>query len=122
MGPAAHVARRPERENGAALVDPLPELVAEIRSLLDAPAGSEPPPRAVVDNLLTTGYAHALALEGERLRIEKRFHEVIRIGAEGGAMWADELPGLSQRLEQADRDLARLRGLLATLREHARSV
>ena len=44
----------------------LPGVLTEIRSLLDAPARAEQPPRAVVEDTLTNGYAYALALEGER--------------------------------------------------------
>ena len=55
--------RRGRRDNRVALDDPLPELLTEIRSLLDVPADAEPPPRAVVDHTLTTGTRYALALE-----------------------------------------------------------
>jgi hypothetical protein len=97
-------------------------LLTEIRSLLDAPAGSEPPQRAVVENMLTTGYAHVLVLEGERLRVERRLRETLRTGSLGGPLWADELGELTRQLENADQELARLRGLLATLRAQVLSA
>jgi hypothetical protein len=96
--------------------------MTEIRSLLDAPADSERPPRAVVENMLTTGYAHALVLEGDRLRVERRLREALRTGSVRGPLWADELGELTQQLEQADQELAHLRGLLATLRAQVLSV
>jgi hypothetical protein len=122
MGLAAHAGRPGAMDNGATLVDLLPDLLTEIRSLLDAPADGEPPPRAVVENMLTTGYAHALVLEGERLRMERRLREVLRTGSLGGPLWADELGELTRQLEHADQELARLRGLLATLRAHVLSA
>jgi hypothetical protein len=72
--------------------------------------------------MLTTGYAHALVLEGERLRVERRLREILRTGALGGPLWADELGDLTRQLEDADHELARLRGLLATLRAQKLSV
>ncbi len=47
-----------------------PPLYDEIRQLLAAPGnGSEAPPLARLEETLTSGYAHALALEAERWRI-----------------------------------------------------
>ncbi|MBA2383378.1 MAG: hypothetical protein H0V68_01760 [Actinobacteria bacterium] len=121
IGLAAHAESCATADNGATLVDLLPDLLTEIRSLLDQSANGERPPRAVVEDVLTTGYAHALALEGERLRVERRLREVLRSGGSGGPLWADELGQLTKRIEDADRELARLRGLLATLRAQALS-
>ena len=75
-----------------------------------------------MENMLTTGYAHALELEGERLRLERRLREILRSGSLGGPLWADELGELTRQLENADHELARLRGLLATLRAQKLSV
>ena len=45
----------------------------QIEALLDAPAnGAEAPTLAHLEDKLTEGYAEALALETERLRIERR--------------------------------------------------
>ncbi len=45
----------------------------EIEALLDAPAiGADAPTLAYLEEKLTEGYAEALALETERLRIERR--------------------------------------------------
>ena len=67
----------------------LPGVLTEIRSLLDAPARAEQPPRAVVEDTLTNGYAYALALEGERLRIERRLRALLRAepGRARAAAW-----------------------------------
>jgi hypothetical protein len=76
-----------------------------------------------IERTLTDGYAKALSLEGERLRLEKRIGEVVAtIGAEDATSKAHELSALSKRLEASDDDLTRLRGLLAELRAHADAV
>ena len=98
----------------------LPGVLTEIRSLLDAPASAERPPRAVVEDTLTNGYAEALAIEGERLRIERRLRALLR--AEPGPsarVRMEEIAELSRRLAGADRELAGLRALLSTLRAQA---
>jgi len=98
--------------------DCLPAVLAEVRSLLDLPDGAEPPPRAVVENTLTSGYAFALSLEGEQLRIEGRLRTVLR---SGGRVAADEVAELSKRLAAAERELASVRVLLSSLRAQARA-
>src|SRR4029453_8911266 len=71
IGPAAHVQPGSAADNRRAVDEPLPGVMAEIRSLLDLPAGTELPPRVDVENTLTSGYAYALVLERDRLRIER---------------------------------------------------
>jgi hypothetical protein len=94
----------------------------EIRHLLDAPTtGAGAPTLATIEHTLTAGYAGALALEAERLRIERRIAEVARMG-DGAAARADELVGLGQRLSAADAELTGLRGLLDGLRDRAAAV
>ena len=78
IGPAAHAPRRSRADNRGAVDDRLPGVMAEIRSLLDLPAGAELPPRADVENTLTSGYAYALELERERLRIERSLRALVR--------------------------------------------
>ncbi|HZD86765.1 MAG TPA: hypothetical protein VE088_02020 [Gaiellaceae bacterium] len=93
----------------------------EIAELLRLPEnGKGAPTLAVLEARLTDGYAEALALEAERLRIEQRLGEVARVARKPGS--ASELENLSQRLSHADGELARLRALLDTLQERARSV
>ena len=66
MGLAAHVPRGAHSHNraGTAVTQCLPTLELEIESLL-GPAGRAPS-RDTVEYTLTTGYAHALELEGVR--------------------------------------------------------
>ena len=91
--------------------DHLPMLEHEISALL-APAAGPLPARRVVEDTLTTGSAHALRLEGERLRAEDRLRDLIRSGR-NHPRDLDEVTGELARVEV---DLQRLRALLATLR------
>ena len=59
----------------------LPAVLTEIRSLLDLPAGAELPPRASLEDTLTSGYAYALGLERERIRLERRLSALLRSAA-----------------------------------------
>jgi hypothetical protein len=73
-------------------------LQEEIAELLTAPEdGADAPTLATLERRLTDGYAEALALEAERLRIERRLGEV-------------------------DGELARLRPLLRSLQARARAL
>ncbi len=92
--------------------------MAEIRSLLDLPVGAELPPRADLENTLTSGYAYALGLEQERLRIERALRAVVRSSERPDQ---DEVGTLSRRLARADQELAGVRVLLSTLRAQALS-
>jgi hypothetical protein len=88
-------------------------MVQQIEALLSAPA----PTLARVEDTLTEGYAKALTLEAERLRLERRLGEVARMihGDHG-----DELRSLGRRLRTADGEIDRLRSLLGTLNARAR--
>jgi hypothetical protein len=100
------------------MVPDLPSLLGEIDRALAAGLAVD-----TVERTLTDGYAHALELEAERWRIERRFAELARlIGDENTPDRAAELASLSQRLSRADRDLAELRRRLATLRRHAATL
>ena len=98
------------------------DLLDDIKALMHTPiesGGAEG--RARVERVLTDGYAHALVLEGERLQIERQIGAVTaRIGDGEGNGLAVELSELSRRLSLADRTLAELRGLLASLRDRLR--
>jgi hypothetical protein len=93
----------------------------EIRHLLAAPgSGMDAPPLEDVEHTLTTGYAHALALEAERWRIERQLSEVAaKLREERNEARTGELVSLAMRLSDADGELSSLRGLLATLRTRA---
>ena len=90
--------------------------MAEVRSLLDLPVGAELPPRALVEDTLTNGYAYALELERQRLRIERSLRGVVRSGHRPDP---DQVAELSGRLAAADQELAGVRALLASLRAQA---
>ncbi len=90
-------------------------MLRQIEELLRADA----PEIDALESTLTEGYAQALALEAERWRLERRLGEVAR---EGRADLGAELSSIGRQLTVADDELSRLRGVLATLHERARSV
>jgi hypothetical protein len=90
--------------------------MAEVRSLLDLPAGAELPPRGLVEDTLTSGYAYALDLERKRLGIERSLRTEVRSGTRPDP---DRVADLSGRLAEADQELAGVRALLASLRAQA---
>lgn len=92
-------------------------IFAEIEALLDDAADT---PLAELEHTLTAGYAAALELEAERWRLERRIKQVaVLLGDGSGRGKAQEIAGLARRMNAADADLSRLRGMLGTLREHA---
>lgn len=96
---------------------PLHDEIAELLTLPESGHGA--PTLAALERRLTDGYAHALALEAERWRIERQIGEVARAN---GAGQAHELATLSERLVDADGELIRLRSLLASLQERVRAA
>ena len=73
-----------------------------------------------IERTLTDGYAHALSLEAEKWRLERRVTEVVQeIDAGDTAAKARELSSLAERLDGNQDELERLRGVLADLRRHA---
>jgi hypothetical protein len=76
-----------------------------------------------IERTLTDGYAYALRLEGERLRLEKRLAEVAQeLPAGDLAGKGAELTSLSQRLDGNADELTMLRGRLGELRRYADEV
>ena len=76
-----------------------------------------------IERTLTDGYAHALSLEAEKWRLERRLTEVAQ-GIKGGDTEAKtrELSSLAERLDGNQGELETLRGVLADLRRHADGV
>jgi hypothetical protein len=95
----------------------------EIRSLLNAPpSGDAAPSLDAIEDTLTAGYARALALEAERLRLERKIAEVAAALAGDSSKQTSELATLGRRLADADSHIAQLRGLLSSLRSRAAEV
>ena len=99
----------------------LPNLIDRIEALVEQPADGAPTQLLeVMEHTLTDGYAVALAIEGERLRTERAIAEgLAEAERESGAA---RLVALSERLAEQERDLKRLRELLAGLRVRRETV
>jgi ABC-type phosphate transport system auxiliary subunit len=102
----------------------IPALLDEIDELLAEPTPSEEPATlARLERTLTDGYAHALSLEAERLRLERRMSELAAELHDGNQeQKAEELVKVSRRISSAGVEIARLRATLARLRALARTV
>ena len=96
-------------------------LCDEIRMLLQQPASAPDQSLERLEDTLTEGYARALALEAERLRIER---EIGALGADvsRGERTGNEIEKLAARLSHASRRLEGLRSLLASLRQRTDAV
>jgi predicted nucleic acid-binding Zn-ribbon protein len=117
MGPAALAAQAagPKNRCGGWMT----ELLEQINALISAPTRD----LETIERTLTDGYAHALSLEAEKWRLEKRINEVAQSLERGDtAKKARELATLANRVEGSADDLTTLRTLLAELRRHADAV
>ena len=95
-------------------------IFAEIEALL---ADSRETQLDRLEHVLTSGYAAALALEGSRLRLERRLADAAsKVRGRRDGDRAEEIAGLSRELTSADAELARLRAMLARLRARATAV
>ena len=94
------------------------ELLERIQALTDAMAEGPVLPRSEMEPIVTDGYARALELDAECLRIERRIddltHDTVVVGHE---MPSGELSTLLKRLQEATRQSTELRELLAPLRK-----
>lgn len=75
-----------------------------------------------LERLLTDGYAEALSLEAETVRLEKRLTAAALDLGDGSAEKARELSSLAHALDQRSGELAALRRLLAELRTHTETL
>jgi phage shock protein A len=98
----------------------LDTVTERILTLLAAPQeGPGAPARDRLEATLTEGYAAALEVDGERMRLERRIEQLTAKLAEGGLNRPKELRKLIARHDAAEEDLAELRDLLAKLRSRA---
>lgn len=71
-----------------------------------------------LERTLTDGYAAALVLEGERIRVEKQLEGVAATLEVGDQEGTRKLSALADRRAKLDRDLAHLRERLGALKAH----
>jgi hypothetical protein len=91
----------------------LASLLDRIRLLLEQDADPSVPILTELEHTLTDGYAVALELEGDRMRLERRIGELAHTVE--GPQQTDELKDLARRLQSTGDDLASLRELLPEL-------
>ena len=94
--------------------------MTELLNTIQTMISSETSDLQQIERTLTDGYAHALALEAERSRLERQIAQVAQGIEEGDtAENARELASLTRRLDGNAGALAKLRAVLAELRRHA---
>ena len=79
------------------------------------------PPVPELERTLTDGYATALALEGERIRIERKM-DGVAAAIDADPDGARELSALAERRAKVDSDLSHLRERLGVLKERTREL
>jgi ABC-type phosphate transport system auxiliary subunit len=102
----------------------IPDLLEQIDELLTEPrSAAEPVTLARLERTLTDGYAHALALEAERWRLEQRLTELAGELHEGDQeRKSHELAQISRRLSSNGTALQGLRSTLTRLRDYATAI
>jgi Mg2+ and Co2+ transporter CorA len=93
------------------------ELLERIQALSDALAEGQTLPRSEMEPTVTDGYARALELDADCLRIEQRIDALTQDSVEGHRIPRGELSDLLRRFQEASRQSAELRALLAPLRK-----
>jgi hypothetical protein len=99
------------------VADELDLLLERVHALIDATEDGASPPRNEVEPTLTEGYARALELDAECLRLEHRIDRLTREIADGKSVPTGKLSGLLRRLHETEQRSADLRELLVSLRE-----
>jgi hypothetical protein len=102
------------------MADLAPLLERVSRLLKNRSADPGKPLVTEMEDTLTDGYARALQLEAERLRLERRIGELAR--SVDGPEEADELKALAGRLRDVDVELEALRERLGLLQKHLAAV
>ena len=93
-------------------------VLADIRDLT-----SEAAPRLErVERTLADGYACALGIEAQRIRLQRELEDRAGRLSKGAAKGVDEVAGLARGIAQADQELAELRGALVDLARTARRL
>jgi hypothetical protein len=94
------------------------DLLERIRALIETiAADSGLPRRSDVEPTLTEGYARALELDAECLRLGQRIDRLTRDMSEGRSVPTAKLSGLLKRLYETEQESSDLRELLVPLRE-----
>jgi hypothetical protein len=124
MGLAALVAAVAPIDNRRTVAyESMPALFEQIDALLAEPTPREPDELARLERTLTDGYAHALSLEAEQLRLQRRMTELAGELHDGNQeQKAEELVQVSRRMTGARTELETLRATLMQLRLRVRTA
>jgi hypothetical protein len=121
--PALVAAARPLDNRRTVAYESMPALFEQIDALLAEPAPCEPDELARLERTLTDGYAHALSLEAEQLRLQRRMTELAGELHDGNKeQKAEELVQVSRRMASARAELETLRATLIQLRLRVRAA
>jgi|ERR1051326_1475262 hypothetical protein len=95
-----------------------------IRTLLEAPeAGEGAPTLAHIEDLLASGYARAMAIEGEQWRLQRRIVDVaLQLADDFNELQACDLRKLAHELREVESELVGMRALIRSLRARANDV
>jgi ABC-type phosphate transport system auxiliary subunit len=117
MGQTAHARAERTSDNRSVTAD-TDALIGTVQEL-----AAEPSDRGAIEEALTIGYAQALSLEAERLRLDRRITALAAgLVSEGTSARVAELGELARRRTHADGELTRLREALLLLRARLRSA
>src|SRR6476660_4382517 len=95
---------------------PMVDVLQKIQAILSTKSGD----LDSIERTLTDGYAHALSLEAEKWRLERRLTEAVQGIDEGDTVAkAREISSIAERIDGNQDELEHLRGVLADLRRHA---
>jgi chromosome segregation ATPase len=122
MGRAAHEESALPGDNrlamGSTAAIDFHALCDELDALIAAPPARDRAARARVERTLTDGYAGAMSLEAERLKLERRIGEVAaQVSVKNRGAKTEELAALSSQLSETSEELETLRSRLVKLRQ-----